>query len=90
MRFDCGETAEERQERLKDWHPFFAVFPRRLSIEVEEPIKYDRWFSDAEELGMPLTRKVSKLTRDCRWLEWIECRGIPNWVWDWDYREKRT
>ncbi len=25
------ETAIERHERLCDWHPFFAVIPRRVS-----------------------------------------------------------
>lgn len=30
MRFDCGETYEEWEARLSDWHPWFAWHPVRL------------------------------------------------------------
>ena len=37
MKFNCGPTHEEKQElrkieeaKLKEWHPFFAVTPKRV------------------------------------------------------------
>ena len=30
MKFDCGPTWAEKRERLKNWHPFFAIWPRRV------------------------------------------------------------
>lgn len=33
MLFDCGETWEAKKARLSEWHPFFALRPRTVSIE---------------------------------------------------------
>lgn len=30
MKFDCGESATERFERLSQWHPWFAWFPVKV------------------------------------------------------------
>ena len=37
MKFNCGPTWEEKQElrkieeaKLKEWHPFFAIIPKRV------------------------------------------------------------
>lgn len=30
MRFDCGETIEERSKRLEEWHLWFAWYPVRV------------------------------------------------------------
>lgn len=30
MRFDCGETYEERHARLENWHRFFAWYPVKI------------------------------------------------------------
>jgi hypothetical protein len=30
MKFDCGETCQERRERLETWHRFYAIWPRRI------------------------------------------------------------
>lgn len=31
MKFDCGETEEEKIKRLEEWHKYFALFPRRVA-----------------------------------------------------------
>ena len=31
MKFDCGETWEEKSIRLSKWHRFFAIWPRRVA-----------------------------------------------------------
>ena len=35
MKFNCGPTLwyrlERRRRYLSDWHPFFALFPKRIS-----------------------------------------------------------
>lgn len=30
MKFDCGETRQERWERLENWHEWFAWHPVRI------------------------------------------------------------
>lgn len=30
MKFDCGPTYEEVIEARSKWHPFFAIWPRRV------------------------------------------------------------
>ncbi len=30
MRFNCGPTWAEQEAISKDWHPFFAIWPRRV------------------------------------------------------------
>lgn len=30
MRINCGPTPKERVKKLKQWHPFFALWPRRV------------------------------------------------------------
>lgn len=30
MKFDCGETREEEEARLKKWHPHFFIIPRTV------------------------------------------------------------
>lgn len=30
MKFDCGETTDERYNRLQQWHKFYPWFPRRV------------------------------------------------------------
>ena len=30
MKFNCGETAREKRERLSQWHRHFLLFPVRL------------------------------------------------------------
>ena len=32
MKLDCGETFEAKEERLMQWHPFFAFLPRRIGV----------------------------------------------------------
>lgn len=45
MKFNCGPTTEERREYLANWHPFFAVLPRRVG-------SHDcRWFEWIERKG---------------------------------------
>lgn len=45
MKFDCGETWNERKVRLSNWHKFFAIFPRRVGI-------HDcRWMETIERKG---------------------------------------
>lgn len=31
MKFDCGETFEEKRQRLEQWHPKFAWLPIRVT-----------------------------------------------------------
>lgn len=31
MKFDCGEDGLAQMERLKQWHPFYCLFPRRMT-----------------------------------------------------------
>lgn len=31
MRFNCGETAEEKEARVTDWHRWFAWYPVRVA-----------------------------------------------------------
>jgi hypothetical protein len=33
MRFSCGENWETKRTRLQKWHPFFAIWPRTVSVE---------------------------------------------------------
>lgn len=30
MKFNCGPTYEVKVEQQKNWHPFFAILPRRV------------------------------------------------------------
>jgi hypothetical protein len=30
MKFDCGETFKEYEERVGKWHDFFAILPRKV------------------------------------------------------------
>lgn len=45
MKFDCGETWEEKKARLESWHKFFAILPRRVAV-------HDcRWLETIERRG---------------------------------------
>lgn len=45
MRFDCGEEWEEKVARLKRWHRFYAIWPRKVA-------PHDcRWFEWIERKG---------------------------------------
>jgi hypothetical protein len=33
MRFSCGENWKAREARLKEWHPFFCIWPRTIAVE---------------------------------------------------------
>lgn len=50
MKLDCGPTAEEKLEakefRLKNWHKFFALIPRRIGESHE-----CRWLEFIERKG---------------------------------------
>lgn len=93
MKFNCGETAEQRRirkrvereqnhrefvARMERWHDKFAWLPIRLN-----------WLED----GNPAVNT-------CVWLEWIERKGtykpeyyaesVQMWIpasWKWEYRE---
>ena len=42
MKFDCGKTFQERRNRLRQWHKWFAWYP----VKVED---HDcRWFEFVE------------------------------------------
>jgi hypothetical protein len=46
VRFDCGEEWAEKRKRLENWHPFYAIWPRRVA-------PHDcRWFEMIERRGM--------------------------------------
>lgn len=30
MKFDCGESWQEKKARLSEWHSFFAIFPKKV------------------------------------------------------------
>jgi hypothetical protein len=45
VKFDCGETWEEKKTRLAKWHKVFVIFPRRVGI-------HDcRWLETIERKG---------------------------------------
>jgi hypothetical protein len=45
MRFDCGETHEEKALRLENWHRWFAWYPVRVG-------SHDcRWLEAVERKG---------------------------------------
>lgn len=49
MKFSCGETREAKKARLKEWHPFFALFPRTVAINGD---RYEcRWLETIERKG---------------------------------------
>lgn len=33
MRFSCGENWKHKLARLREWHPFFALWPRTVTVE---------------------------------------------------------
>lgn len=33
MIFSCGENWETKRDRLSEWHDFFPLFPRTVSVE---------------------------------------------------------
>jgi hypothetical protein len=45
MKFDCGETQEEKQSRLREWHRFFCIWPRRVGY------RDCRWLETIERKG---------------------------------------
>lgn len=47
MKFDCGETWQEQQDRLMKWHTWFAWHPVRIG-------SHDcRWLENIERIGTP-------------------------------------
>lgn len=49
MKFDCGETEDEKHTRLSNWHKFFAIWPRRVGV-------HDcRWLETIERRGSSYT-----------------------------------
>lgn len=48
MKFDCGETWEERKARLSSWHPFFTILPRKVADHdcrcMEKIERKGEWF----------------------------------------------
>ncbi len=60
MKFDCGQTRQERVDHLSKWHSWFAWHPIRVG------------------------------SHDCRWLEWVERKGVfhpstfmdNRWIWE--------
>lgn len=61
MRFDCGETHEERRKRLTQWHRWFAWFPVKVG-------DHDcRWFEFVER----------RFSYDEGEFYWAEYRSAP-------------
>lgn len=45
MKFDCGETEQEKKKRLEEWHDFFCLLPRKVA-------DHDcRWLETIERSG---------------------------------------
>jgi hypothetical protein len=79
MKLDCGPTYAEQIAALKEWHDWFAWYPVRLCVIIEQTSRWPE-FHDS---------------RDCRWLETIERRGhlLPSAIygmpeWHWEYRAR--
>jgi hypothetical protein len=54
MKVNCGETWQEKKERLEDWHRFFCLWPRRVGHQdcrwleyVERKGEYWSFWGDA-------------------------------------------
>jgi hypothetical protein len=45
MKFDCGETREEKINALQQWHRFFCIWPRHVGY------KDCRWLETIERKG---------------------------------------
>lgn len=51
MKFDCGESAQEKLDRVSKWHPWFAWYPVRVNshdcrwLEMVERY-YDSFFEE--------------------------------------------
>lgn len=50
MIFECGETQDAREKRLRDWHPFFALWPR--TIEEKDGRKICAWLQWIERRAL--------------------------------------
>lgn len=72
MVLDCGETWETKKARLSEWHPFFALWPRRVTV-LNGRHKC-AWLQMIE-------RKGKYCTIEDTWLR----MHIPDW-WEWSYR----
>lgn len=51
MKFDCGETREEKEKRLSNWHDFFCLIPRKVGphdCRWLETIQRRTWFYRTE------------------------------------------
>lgn len=33
MKFSCGENWKHKKERLENWHDFFCLWPRTISVD---------------------------------------------------------
>ena len=56
MRCNCGETYEEEEERLSEWHAFYPFFPRRVGYkdcQMFEWIERRRVYYGMFNPGMP-------------------------------------
>lgn len=55
MKLNCGETYDEEEKRLKEWHPFYPWFPRRVGYKdcrVFEWIERRKVYYDFYHPGM--------------------------------------
>ena len=55
MRFDCGETHEEKKARLREWHRWFAWYPIEIT---EHDCRWLEW----------VMRKGEYSWSDCWWV----------------------
>ena len=62
MKYSCGETWEVTKQRLTNWHPFFALFPRTIGAKDGKYIC--AWLEWIERRG--------ELSVDCceNWWSW--------------------
>lgn len=69
MILDCGETWDAKKARLSEWHPFFALLPRRVAV-VNGRHKC-AWLETIERKGIYRTLGYPYYMLTPDWWQWV-------------------